>query len=382
MLENKNIKKTNYNLNYRYLQPDEYDIKLKNPSESTSTKITQKPININTNNNYQEDNLVLSMIPGLGDAIDIIDISQDIKDKNYKSAGVKLGLIFIPNMIEKPIKAITKPIKKLARIKTESLSPSIEIQKDNIENAKNYIFEQWNKSKNFDKSIKNSSNRYELYLNPKIKNRAEKSLGKYKVPSYSSEEPIKYFTDFDLSYGIGNEDKVISIGNNLLDKNEVKRIFETHPSLGYYTDNTVVVRDVNKLIPNLKQQNAVAAHEFTHLMQDRYNINFDEDSPVYKLIHSSLNPTNKWAQNIDEIDAELWKYRKLHNIGSRDFTTEEIKDIIKSRPDLFHIKEIGNPSNNLIKGLKMLPAIIPGLVISNTLINNNKINNVDKKSRN
>lgn len=410
MLENKNIKKTNYNLNYKYLQPNEYDIKLKNPSESTSTKITQKPININTNNNYQEDNLLLSMIPGLGDVIDIINITQDINDKNYKSAALGAGLLLFPNIIEKPLKLFgknikntiknnTKNIKNINNLKDENFIKDTSINnwgdmeysnympfdqlKNSIEDAKNYIFNIWNNSNNFDNVIKNSKEEYEFYVNPEIKNRIIKSIGKYDPVSYATEKFPKHFSEKKLSYGLADDMDIVAL-HNKPDGRAAMLNFQDSKLLGYYKPlkEEIMVRFPGPSLPNITQHNLVATHEFTHLMQDKYGIDFSKNSPVYKLIFSSINPTNKWAQNIKEINAELWKYRKLHNIRSRDFTTEEIKDIIKTRPDLFNAEEIINPSDNLIKGLKMLPAIIPGLVISNALINNNKINNVDKKSRN
>ena len=58
---------------------------------------------------------VAGFIPYVGDALDIYDIGKDIKDKKYINAAIGLGLLAVPNIIEKPIKLFgKKAIRKIA----------------------------------------------------------------------------------------------------------------------------------------------------------------------------------------------------------------------------------------------------------------------------
>ena len=56
--------------------------------------------------------------PVIGDAKDMYRIGKDVKNKNYASAAIGLGLLALPNIIEKPVKAI-KNASKALRIKSE-----------------------------------------------------------------------------------------------------------------------------------------------------------------------------------------------------------------------------------------------------------------------
>lgn len=101
------------------------DPRLLNPSESTSTNTvrrTEKPIEFQGSNGMVNVNdTVVSLIPGLGDAMDLINIGQDIADKNYSKAALGLGLLFVPNILEKPIKVAAK---KLKTFKFKTLDPN------------------------------------------------------------------------------------------------------------------------------------------------------------------------------------------------------------------------------------------------------------------
>lgn len=58
---------------------------------------------------------MLGFVPYIGDALDIADIGKDISKGNYGKAAIGLGLLAVPNVVEKPLKLIgRKAIRKLS----------------------------------------------------------------------------------------------------------------------------------------------------------------------------------------------------------------------------------------------------------------------------
>ena len=58
---------------------------------------------------------ILGFVPYIGDALDIADVGKDISKGNYGKAAIGLGLLAVPNIIEKPLKLIgKKAIKRLS----------------------------------------------------------------------------------------------------------------------------------------------------------------------------------------------------------------------------------------------------------------------------
>lgn len=58
---------------------------------------------------------ILGFVPYIGDALDIADVSKDISKGNYGKAAIGLGLLAVPNIIEKPLKLVgRKAIRKLS----------------------------------------------------------------------------------------------------------------------------------------------------------------------------------------------------------------------------------------------------------------------------
>lgn len=51
-------------------------------------------------------------IPVVGDAIDLADIGTDLYEGNYINAGIGAGLFLVPNIIEKPAKALYRGVRK------------------------------------------------------------------------------------------------------------------------------------------------------------------------------------------------------------------------------------------------------------------------------
>lgn len=64
--------------------------------------------------NYQKwdtEDLLHAMVTG-SDIGDVADVSKDLYNKNYTSAGIGAAMLAIPNVVEKPVKAVAKPISK------------------------------------------------------------------------------------------------------------------------------------------------------------------------------------------------------------------------------------------------------------------------------
>lgn len=55
---------------------------------------------------------ILEYTPVIGDALDAGNIINDTTNKNYLSAGIGAGMFLLPNIIEKPLKKLIKPIVK------------------------------------------------------------------------------------------------------------------------------------------------------------------------------------------------------------------------------------------------------------------------------
>jgi hypothetical protein len=69
------------------------------------------------NLNIVPSDLPLGLLPYIGDALQVLDIPFNIANKQYGMAALNAGLLFVPNLIEKPIKWLSKGIKsrKLAK---------------------------------------------------------------------------------------------------------------------------------------------------------------------------------------------------------------------------------------------------------------------------
>ena len=67
----------------------------------------------NRQQNQENAKELLSYTPVIGDAMDMYNIGKDAYNGNYLNAGIGLGLLALPNAIEKPIKYVGKGIKKL-----------------------------------------------------------------------------------------------------------------------------------------------------------------------------------------------------------------------------------------------------------------------------
>lgn len=86
-------------------------------NKPTMTSYLSKNAKTNWNNEKEQYGHIaktaLSFVPYVGDAVDAYDIYQDAKQGNYGMALAGLGLLALPNFIEKPVKALGKGVKKI-----------------------------------------------------------------------------------------------------------------------------------------------------------------------------------------------------------------------------------------------------------------------------
>lgn len=89
------------------------DPRLLNPSESTKiNNIYTKEKALKPTQKVDPDRFEIeSLFPGIGDAMDLVDIEEAISDKNYGQAALGAGLLLVPNAIEKPLKMAGKAAK-------------------------------------------------------------------------------------------------------------------------------------------------------------------------------------------------------------------------------------------------------------------------------
>ena len=90
------------------------DPRLLNPSESTRINnpyIKEKALKP-TQKVDPERFEIESMVPFIGDAADINNVSSDFSSGNYGAAALGAGLLLLPNAIEKPLKAVGKAVKQ------------------------------------------------------------------------------------------------------------------------------------------------------------------------------------------------------------------------------------------------------------------------------
>lgn len=67
---------------------------------------------------------VYGMMPIIGDALDVKDIATDIYNGNYLNAGIGVGMFLLPNIIEKPLRKLSRVFKKPTKNVIESITNS------------------------------------------------------------------------------------------------------------------------------------------------------------------------------------------------------------------------------------------------------------------
>lgn len=75
---------------------------------------------------------ILDWVPGVGDALQGIDVADALQKKDYLQAGVLGGMFLLPNFLEKPLKWTKQGIKKLISKTPKKVytAPSLQVKKD------------------------------------------------------------------------------------------------------------------------------------------------------------------------------------------------------------------------------------------------------------
>lgn len=77
---------------------------------------------------------LFTMLPVLGDAMDVGMVANDAADKNYAQAGIGAGMLLLPNLLEKPLRYIGRGIKNSIRNAIINREFKKAINNSNIEN--------------------------------------------------------------------------------------------------------------------------------------------------------------------------------------------------------------------------------------------------------
>lgn len=147
----------------------------------------------------------VSYIPGIGDAWDVFRTGWDLYDKNYSNAALTAGLLLVPNIIEKPIKTVSKAISKstskgLKAYKYQVLEPISGNIKEYKGNDFKDIYEYYSspeiqeKAKQIDKKLDTHYSEAIRDILKAMNNKSDKSgLVKYSDNNYKTSR--KYFAN-------------------------------------------------------------------------------------------------------------------------------------------------------------------------------------------
>lgn len=307
-----------------------------------------------------------------------------IKESLYTGVGDAL----VNGLVSKVSKLIPKKTKRF-KVRFEDNKPiskqdnvSIEEQKSAIIDNYNKIRENWNGDKNLDVTTTSKSGIDVLDLNPNIKRRLNETNVSYTLPP-------KFSVDLgNTNIYLGSQNKGVQLLGEENNLNSFYKYLKDYPDSKagtfdrknynydiYFKDN------MNNIPISPDELGKIASHETTHQMQNLYKISYDKLTriPKEELKHVKNNitsyytpnldleisreidkylikdPTNYWSRSINELHADLWKFRNVHNISSRDLTTQEInlflEELGKRHFDMTKI------DNNLIKWIGKLASL-------------------------
>lgn len=378
------------------------DPRLLNPSESTRINnpyIKEKALK--PTQKVDPDRFEIeSLFPGIGDAMDLVDIEEAISDKNYGQAALGAGLLLVPNAIEKPVKAGLKVLKnKVTQAALNNVVDKVPVlrnqyfkmqDKKALEGLQD-TFENFNGSRILDNNKPYFKTQISI-LNDNIKNRAEKiginagavsgDLNRYNNLKFFMEDnkrfdtrvlkrstpELEYNREFQKNFNAARERlrQNNKLGTNLLVDN--KGLSKIYNIIG-------INRYSNSGLRPLSDIKGTSSHEATHLMQDLFNINLNEDLnkidsrlTIKDDLKTILRNDNDWSKKPNELQSNLWRFRNENKIGTRNLTDAEADKFIKE----YGYKHF-NPNANKLKIneiLKLIPAV-GGLMIYNNMNNEN-----------
>ncbi len=384
--------------NYKYKQVKRFDKgkpikvdqqqdpRLLNPSESTrinSPYIKEKALK--PTQKVDPDRMgIEEFIPFIGDASDVVNVGNDINAGNYGQAALSAGLLLLPNFLEKPLKAVGKAIER-----------GVLKGVDNITPLRRFYFKQQDKkmvegihevmkAHNGSETLSNLDV-YDNLITPKLNSdiihRARKAGSDF-GNNISTQNPYENLGTFILDNKQQDplylkKSKMLSSDKNLANqaKESLLEFMKNPYSSGMNRElagNTNIIAlkryDQNGNLFPLKRIKGTAAHEAGHMMNNVYGFNFSKETiegfrpntntklgeMLEPLLGSKLKGLEQWAKSPNELHADLWKFRTLNRIGSRDLTEKEIDRFIKEYGSKHFISDNLNKIKEVVK---LIPAL-------------------------
>lgn len=299
-----------------------------------------------------------------------VDLANNLtKEATYTAAGeLLLGKLAqgVNKLIPKKTNRYKARFDENGQPIEQKLDDKIKKQQDSkILDSYYYVRKQWNGDKDLRLTEKDYRNIDVIKLNPDIKKRLESAMVDY------DQQAIQYLLLENSNIGIGNNKQLTSLLGKPNKERYFKYIKENPDSRGViYHDgdnnfDIYIRRELNDKLLSRRDIAGTSAHEAAHQMQKVYNISYDIPYGKYLIANPKLEISREiskyvkidsnWAKSINEVDADLWKFRRLHDLGARDLTTDEIKQFLNEYGDRHF--EMDKVDDNLIKWIQKLAAI-------------------------
>ena len=292
---------------------------------------------------------ILSAVTPLGDIESAKGIYNDVTSGNYRSAALGLGLLALPNFIEKPLKAVRRVGKDYVMIAKDAVgSPKrfIQARKEGTypltyKERRSYLENVHEKGKTVASRVRANNEedlKFRQTIDPEGGHEFKALEGANSKYTYNSKS-YKNFADPEKTSGVNSREWNINSHINL--KQNPNSKFLKHPNSAAFT----------------------TAHELQHSYQNGLSdIRYmrELDSPAVTEWHeasSALTPLKKnagtWEGDPLELNSEVIAYRAMQNVSRynqmNDTQQRKISNFISGR---FNISEEG--AHNMLNELSKL----------------------------
>lgn len=292
---------------------------------------------------------ILSAVTPLGDIESAKGIYNDVTSGNYRSAALGLGLLALPNFIEKPLKAVRRVGKDYVMIAKDAVgSPKrfIQARKEGTypltyKERRSYLENVHEKGKTVASRVRANNEedlKFRQTIDPEGGHEFKALEGANSKYTYNSKS-YKNFADPEKTSGVNSREWNINSHINL--KQNPNSKFLKHPNSAAFT----------------------TAHELQHSYQNGLSdIRYmrELDSPAVTEWHeasSALTPLKKnagtWEGDPLELNSEVMAYRAMQNVSRynqmNDTQQRKISNFISGR---FNISEEG--AHNMLNELSKL----------------------------
>ena len=292
---------------------------------------------------------ILSAVTPLGDIESAKGIYNDVTSGNYRSASLGLGLLALPNFIEKPLKAVRRVGKDYVMIAKDAVgSPKrfIQARKEGTypltyKERRSYLENVHEKGKTVASRVRANNEedlKFRQTIDPEGGHEFKALEGANSKYTYNSKS-YKNFADPEKTSGVNSREWNINSHINL--KQNPNSKFLKHPNSAAFT----------------------TAHELQHSYQNGLSdIRYmrELDSPAVTEWHeasSALTPLKKnagtWEGDPLELNSEVMAYRAMQNVSRynqmNDTQQRKISNFISGR---FNISEEG--AHNMLNELSKL----------------------------